>query len=46
MCQALGTAAQHESNPATAKAVTALADDYDALVETQGRSTRNKSPRP
>jgi hypothetical protein len=33
--QALGTAAQHESNPATAKAMTALADDYNALVESQ-----------
>jgi hypothetical protein len=32
---ALGNAAQHESNPATAKAMTALADDYTALVESQ-----------
>jgi hypothetical protein len=33
--QALSTAAQHESDPAKAKAMTALADDYNALVESQ-----------
>jgi hypothetical protein len=33
--QALGTAAQHESSPAKAKAMTALSDDYSALVESQ-----------
>lgn len=32
---ALSTAAQHEPAPATAKAMTALADDYSALVESQ-----------
>ncbi len=33
--QALTTAAQHEANPTTAKAMTALANDYTALVESQ-----------
>jgi hypothetical protein len=32
---ALSTAAQHETHPATAKAMTALANDYSALVESQ-----------
>lgn len=32
---ALSTAAQHEANPAKAKAMTALANDYTALVESQ-----------
>jgi hypothetical protein len=32
---ALGTAAQHEANPARAKAMTALANDYTALVQSQ-----------
>jgi hypothetical protein len=32
---ALSTAAQHETRPATAKAMTALANDYSALVESQ-----------
>lgn len=32
---ALSTAAQHERHPATAKAMTALANDYTALVESQ-----------
>jgi hypothetical protein len=32
---ALSTAAQHETHPATAKAMTALANDYNALVESQ-----------
>ena len=32
---ALSAAAQHETHPATAKAMTALANDYSALVESQ-----------
>ena len=32
---ALSAAAQHEANPATAKAMTALANDYSALVQSQ-----------
>ena len=32
---ALNAAAAHESNPATAKAMTALASDYTALVQSQ-----------
>jgi FlaG/FlaF family flagellin (archaellin) len=32
---ALNAAAQHETHPATAKAMTTLADDYTALVESQ-----------
>ena len=32
---ALSAAAQHATDPTTAKAMTALADDYDALVESQ-----------
>ena len=37
---ALGSAAQHESDPATAKAMTALADDYNALVESQSGAAK------
>lgn len=33
--QALSTAAQQEKQPATAKAMTALANDYSALVDSQ-----------
>ena len=32
---ALSAAAQHETHPATAKAITALANDYNALVQSQ-----------
>src|SRR5947209_3549948 len=32
---ALSSAAQHEENPATARAMTALANDYTALVQSQ-----------
>jgi hypothetical protein len=32
---ALSAAAQHETHPATAKAMTALANDYNAMVESQ-----------
>jgi hypothetical protein len=32
---ALNAAAQHETHPAVAKVMTALADDYTALVESQ-----------
>ncbi len=37
---ALNAAAQQETHPATAKAMTALADDYTALVDSQSGATQ------